>query len=228
MRRSTASQKTGREIHLESRHPEWGGTVIQKPGRDTHPERSAESWTKSAVVRRQFQTLISGSSGSLFTSGQLSSFFLRTSFVLGPYPRCMSNVSLRWIVGAYPHLLWGGGSLLFQPPRSLSAHVQAGKFSLISGAGTLSLYFSSAQLLPLASSLGCLGENKAWLLLHLINTSRLAQEPICLLPRSHRLDSICPCLTGLAPLLCTVNTSRRGFATKQIQLSSPYLKILNF
>ena len=53
------------------------------------------------------------------------------------------------------------GSLPFQPPRSLSAHVQVGKFSLISGVGTFSLYFSSAQLLPLALSLECLRENEA-------------------------------------------------------------------
>ena len=114
------------------------------------------------------------------------------------YPRCMSNFLLRWLVGACPHL-WGWGSLPFQPPRSLSAPVQVEKFSLISGVGTLSLYFSSAQLLPLALSLECLGENEAWLLLHLTNTGCLAQEPICLLPQSHRLDSICLPLTGLAP-----------------------------
>ena len=119
------------------------------------------------------------------------------------------------------------GSLPFQPPRSLSAHVQVGKFSLISGVGTFSLYFSSAQLLPLALSLECLRENEAWLLLHLTNTGCLAQEPIHLLPQSLSLDSICLPLTGLALLPCTVNTSRRGFLTKQIQLSSLYLKILS-
>ena len=105
--------------------------------------------------------------------------------------------------GCMSTLVMGWGSLPFQPPRSLSAHVQVGKFSLISGVGTLSLYFSSAQLLPLALSLERLPENEAWLLLHLTNTGCLAQEPIGLLLQSRRLDSICLPWTGLAPLPCT-------------------------
>ena len=45
---------------------------------------------------------------------------------------------------------------------------------------TLPFYFSRAQLLPLALSLECLGENKVSVLLHLTNTTCLAQGPICL------------------------------------------------
>ena len=71
---------------------------------------------------------------------------------------------------------------VFWPPRSLPAFVQTEKFSLTSGLVLLSLYFSIAQLLPLALSLECPGENKAAILLHLTNTSCSAQGPIDLLP----------------------------------------------
>ena len=81
--------------------------------------------------------------------------------------------------------IMGWHSLPFWPPRSLSAHVQTGEYSLTSGVGTLFLYFSRAQLLPLALSLECLGENKASVLLHLTNSSCLAQGPIYLVPRCH-------------------------------------------
>ena len=55
--------------------------------------------------------------------------------------------------------------------------MQTGRLSLTSGAGTLSLCSSRAQLLPLALSLECLGENKAWILFHLTNTRCPAQRP---------------------------------------------------
>ena len=53
--------------------------------------------------------------------------------------------------------------------------------------GTLSLCFSRAQLLPLALSLECLGEKKAWILFHLTNTRCPAQRPTisCLNTVSH-------------------------------------------
>ena len=60
------------------------------------------------------------------------------------------------------------------------------KVFLTSGAGTLSLYFSRAQLLQLALPLECLGENKASVLLHLTNTSCPAQGPVCLQPTKHK------------------------------------------
>ena len=63
------------------------------------------------------------------------------------------------------------GPLPLRPSRSLPVRVQTGKPSLTSGVGTLPLYFSRAQLLPLALSLECLGENKASVLLRLTNTS---------------------------------------------------------
>ena len=65
----------------------------------------------------------------------------------------------------------------FLNSKEPSVYVWKGKFSLTSGVGTLSLCFSRAQLLPLALSLKCLGENKAWILLLLTNTSCLAQGP---------------------------------------------------
>ena len=61
--------------------------------------------------------------------------------------------------------------------------------------GTLSLYFSRAQLLPLALSLGCLDEKKASILFHLTNTSCRAQRFICLLPQE------CCYIIGLNALL---------------------------
>ena len=61
--------------------------------------------------------------------------------------------------------------------------------------GTLSLYFSRAQLLPLALSLGCLDEKKASILFHLTNTSCRAQRFIYLLPQE------CCYIIGLNALL---------------------------
>ena len=85
-------------------------------------------------------------------------------------------------------LLIGWGPLPFWPTRSLPIHVQTEKSSLTSGVGTLSLYFSRTQLLPLALSLECLGENKACILLCLIKIRCLAQGPIYLLPHSEGND----------------------------------------
>ena len=78
-------------------------------------------------------------------------------------------------MGACPYLLWGGTP--FWPPRSLPEHMQTEKSSLTSGVDTLSLCSSRALLLPLALSLECLGEKKAWILLHLTNTRCPAQGP---------------------------------------------------
>ena len=74
-------------------------------------------------------------------------------------------------------LTMGWGPSPFQSPKSLPAHVQTGKSSLISGIGTLSLYFSRAQLLPLDLSLECLGENKALVLLYLTNLAIQPRDP---------------------------------------------------
>ena len=68
----------------------------------------------------------------------------------------------------------GWGPSPFQSPKSLPARLQTVKLSLTSEIGTLSLYFSRAQLLPLAFSLEYLGENKALVLLYLTN---LAVQP---------------------------------------------------
>ena len=48
----------------------------------------------------------------------------------------------------------------FWPPRGLPAHVKSGTSSLAFQMVILSLYFSRAQLLPLALSLECLGRTK--------------------------------------------------------------------
>ena len=77
--------------------------------------------------------------------------------------------------GLTPFMGWG--PLPFWSPRSVPAHVQTGKSPLTSGVGTLYLCFSRTQFLQLDLSLVCLGENKAWILLHLINAKCPAQRP---------------------------------------------------
>ena len=85
-------------------------------------------------------------------------------------------------MGACPHLQWGGAPP-FLTPKNPSCTC-AEESSLTSREGTLSLYFSRAQLSPLVLSLECLGENNAWILLHLTSTRYPAQRPIYLLPHS--------------------------------------------
>ena len=98
----------------------------------------------------------------------------------------MGNLLLRRIppqrlVGACPPLLGGGALLPFWPVGSLPALVQTGKSSLTSGVGTVSLYPSRTQLLPLGLSLECVRESKPSVLLHSTNTSCPAQGPLYLL-----------------------------------------------
>ena len=81
------------------------------------------------------------------------------------------------VYGCMFTLIMGWSPFPFQPQRRLPEHVQTGKSSLTSGVGTFSLCFSRTQLLPLALSLECLGENKAWIILHLTNTRCPAQRP---------------------------------------------------
>ena len=87
--------------------------------------------------------------------------------------------------GCVSTLIMGWGPLCCWLSRSLPVHVQTGKSSLTSGEATLSLCFSTAQLLPLALSLECLGENKGSVLLLLTNTRYSAQRPHCLLCHNH-------------------------------------------
>ena len=109
-------------------------------------------------------------------------------------PRTLSNMCAQLFAQMDPTaeayglftLIMGWCPLPFCPPRSLPARVQTGEFSLTSGVAFLSLYFSRAQLPPLALSLECLGENKASILLCLTNTSWPAQGPIYLIPHDHR------------------------------------------
>ena len=136
----------------------------------------------------------------------LASFFFSHDWpVLGLSPTRMHNIFLRWVlpqkaVGIL--LLWGTPIMGWCPlhfwyPRSLPVHVQMGKFSLTSGVAILSLYFNKVQLLPLALSLECLGENKASILLHLTNTSCPAQGHIYFLPQYLRLGK-----TSSPPYTC--------------------------
>ena len=161
--------------------------LSQKQGRSTHPERSAGVLNDEHSKEVIEITYIGQSFPSLFTFGQVSCFFFHTWLALGPSPTCICNFLLRCIppqrpVGVCPHIT-GWRPLPFWPSRSLPAHVQTGKFSLTSGVVILSLYFSRAQLLPLALSLEHLGENKASIWLHLTDTSCLAQGPFYLLPQ---------------------------------------------
>ena len=94
---------------------------------------------------------------------------------------------LSWIppqrpVGACQCLLWDGGPSLFDPQGAFLRMYRQGSFSWPQEWS--SLYFSRAQLLPLALSLECLGENKASILLHLTNLSSLVQGSTYLLPHS--------------------------------------------
>ena len=134
---------------------------------------------------------VSQSYPTLFTFSQLSYFFLHISLVLGPSPRCLRNFFLRWIppqrpVGACPYCGMEPPSFL-TPKKSSCACVNREVFFDLRSA-TLSLCFSKAQLLPLALSLECLGENKACILLCLIKIRCLAQGPIYLLPHSEGND----------------------------------------
>ena len=79
--------------------------------------------------------------------------------------------------GCMSTFIMGWTSLILWLLRSLSVRVWTRKISLIPGVGTLSLCFSRVHLLPLALSLGCLGENKVWILLYLINNTSPAQMP---------------------------------------------------
>ena len=94
---------------------------------------------------------------------------------------CMYIFSIRCI----PSHLWVRVHTYYGPPPFLtlkepSCTCAEVKSSLNSGVGPLSLYFSRAQLQPLALSSECLGENKASVLFHLMNSSCPAQKPIYL------------------------------------------------
>ena len=117
-------------------------------------------------------------------------------------PRTLSSMLVQVFakMDPTPHACGGMSTLItewhlhpFWPLRSLPAHVQTGRFSLTSGVVPFSLYFSRVQLLPLAFSLGWLGENKASVLLHLTNTSCPYQRPIDLLPQT---EVECPWCDG--------------------------------
>ena len=109
----------------------------------------------------------SKSSLNIWKFGQLSCFFLHTWLVHRPFLRCVCNFFSKMdpTTEACRHmstLIMGRGPHPFWPPRSLITHVQRRESFLDLRWGTFSLHFSRAQLLPLALSLQCLSENKAW------------------------------------------------------------------
>ena len=93
-----------------------------------------------------------------------------------------------------PTLIMAWCPLLFGSPRSLPSHVQTQKFSFTSGVVTLSLYFSRAQLLPLALSLEH-GWEQSFKYTSLDNIVCPAQGPIYFLlhlyPTHPKLNKIC-------------------------------------
>ena len=151
---------------------------------------------RKSTVKRQFTSLVQdSSSGSLFTFGQLSQFFSDTWLVLDLPQRgctktfCWDGSHSRglWV---HVHTYYGTVHPPFWPPKSLPVYLQTGEFSLTSEVVILSLYFSSAQLLPLALSVEGLGEKETSILVHLTNSSCLAQGPISYLISRTRMKLI--------------------------------------
>ena len=106
-------------------------------------------WDTATHVSLSYKSLIQdGPSGSLFTFGQLSCFFLHTWLVLGPSLRYVCNFLLQWIplykpMGTWPPLLWGKIPSLFGPQEPFLHMSRQGSLSLTSGVGTY-LCFSRA------------------------------------------------------------------------------------
>ena len=146
------------------------------PGKERqHPEWEAK-W--KGDLNHLYRTVLLGL--CLHLASYVVSFFT-PDWVLGPSPRCVLNVLLRRIplkrpLGACPHLLWGRGPSFLTPKKPFCAYADREVF-LDLWVDASSLYFSRAQLLLVALSLECLGENKAWILLNLTNPSYVAQDP---------------------------------------------------
>ena len=109
------------------------------------------------------------------------SFLTSTWLVLGSSPRCLGNFLLRWIppqrpVGICPHL-WDGN------PSLQAAFLRMCRREVFLDLKNRHLIFLLQQSSASATSLECVGENKASVLLHLTNTSCPAQGPIYLLPQ---------------------------------------------
>jgi len=90
-------------------------SLSQKQDRNTHPERSG-----SILNEKRSEKVLLGL--CLHLASYVVSFFT-PDWVLGPSPRCVLDVLLRRIplkrpLGTCPHLLWGRGSLLFDPQEA--------------------------------------------------------------------------------------------------------------
>ena len=127
---SEAGQRNTQRYRIWASSLTKRSTVSQTLGRDDTQRGVQVSWVRRSAVWRWSESFIQDSpSGSLFTLGQLSSFFLHTWLVRGSSPRCNHNFLLRWIplhrpMVACPHLLWGEVPSLFHPkkPSCTCAH----------------------------------------------------------------------------------------------------------
>ena len=97
----------------------------------------------------------------MLTSGEPSPFFPTPDPPIGVCNSLIRGTPSQRPVGLSPLTIWEH-SHPFGPPWRPPGHVQRGKISVTSGVVLLSLYFSGAQLLPLALSLECLGEKKSF------------------------------------------------------------------
>ena len=163
--------------------------VHQKLGRDTHLARSAGVLSKEARHKEGMWTTYIGLSFWVFVYLGPIILFLSSHLTDGPWtlPKMCVQLNESHLRGLWVRIYTyrGVGSPPFWLSRSFPTHVQTGKSSLTSGEATLSLCFSTAQLLPLALSLECLGENKGSVLFFLRNTRCSAQRPHCLLCHNH-------------------------------------------
>lgn len=152
--------------------------VIQKPGRDTRsPREECEVLNEDCSSQKATSITYIGQFFWVFVYiWPIISFLSQHLLVLGPYPRCMSNFLLRWLVGACPHL-WGWGSLPFQPQGAF-LHMCAGRSFLDLRSGTSSLYFSKCSALATSFVLGSvLGESRSLTFTPLDKRGCLAQGP---------------------------------------------------
>ena len=118
----------------------------------------------------------SSSSQSLFTCGQIFSFFFHPQPVLGPFPTCMCNCIPRWILAQRPMEVGGGGLDItcYRMAPSLFCSLRSiCNVSLAPRMGDISLDLLLKQgLAPLCSRLDCylqmsLGD-KVWLFTQLL------------------------------------------------------------
>jgi len=182
--RDTPPERKGTDI--VSNEEECSTSETRHRYTDTHPERKGGevSWVRRNAlwrcVNHTYRTILPGLCLRL-ASCLVSSFNLTGPWIL--LKRSAQFFSkMDPTTEAYGYmftLITGWGTLPFQPPRRLPAHVQTGKSSLTSGVGIyLSLCFNSAQLLSVALSLEYWGENKGSILFHLTTPGVRPRGPL--------------------------------------------------